>query len=285
MPEISLSVIVDPTLEGLIPEAISYETGLTRKEVSDPTLYAYDHHGIEFTSTDPGALTSFYEDLLQGRPMPLKFATKEIRGIDTLVALALFYHRDLVTHPNTPGLIYAADLVHRRGIPAYAHIDSELAEFFRTLEYMFVGKQTREEIGEAIRQSIAWLYEYVTNDNIPNISRNRPEPQILEVGSQGFVLAQNNTHDLLRGWVELYRMGFLKGFLVSPEGDEYRHVLASRKSLYLQFDLSKAASLLNSVEEALGNSPEWQASELWLSSPPHGTVILVRDLLEIFVRV
>lgn len=282
--EVKLEVVVDPLISGLIEGAVSYETGLTRAQVADPTLYAYEHHGKEFTATDPGALTSFFEDMILGRTVPLKFATPMIRGVDTLFAITLFLHRDLSTHPQMPGYIACVDLVHRRGLPMYAHIDPELTRFFRLLGAIFPPNQSKAEQGERLRIAVGWIYEFVTNGNLPHLGPEMPRPKILNEGTNGFVLA-TISEDLHAGWVELFRQGHLRGLLISDEKSGRRHVLASRKSVFIEFNLSRAAEILNEMERAMGEPAEWQADELWLRSPEEGTTILVSHLLEVFLRV
>src|SRR5215831_14816074 len=98
-----LNVRIESALTGPIESAVSFETGLTRRQLQENI--AYEHHGEDFSPDDKGALPSFFEDLLLGRPMPPTFATRSIQDVDTLVAIALFLHRDLATHPNTPGFV------------------------------------------------------------------------------------------------------------------------------------------------------------------------------------
>lgn len=282
--EVRLEVSVDPQNKGLVYDAISYETGLTRAQVCDPTAYGYDHHGPEFTGTDPGALTSLFEDTIQGRPLPIKFATARIGGVDTLFAIALFLHRDLATHPQMPGLVASVDLVHRRGLAMYGHIDLELAKFFRLLGALFPPTLSKQEQGDRLRLAVGWIYEYVANGILPHLGPPLALPKVLEVGSNGFVFAKI-ADELHEGWVELYREGHLRGFLITDEHNGRRRVLASRKSVFIDFNLSRAAGILNEMEESMGNPPEWVADELWLHSPPDGTSILVSHLLEVFLRV
>lgn len=282
--ELPLQVLVDPKVAGYLEDTICYETGLTRAQAADPQLYAYEHHGEGFTATDPGALTSFFEDVLLGRPLPLKFATPQIR-LDTLFAIALFLHRDLATHPAMPGLIANVDLVHRRGLAMYAHIEPDVTLFFRLLGALFPQKQSKGEQGDHLRAAITWIYEFVQNGTLPHLGPALPEPTLLELGSNGFVFASLSTPDLHGGWVELYRRGFLRGVLLGPSKRDRHPVLASRKSVYVDFNLSRAAEILNEMERAMGEPPEWVADELWLHGPEDGTLILVSQLVEVFVRV
>jgi len=282
--DLPLSVTIDPSLTGLVDGAVSYETGLTRAQAADPHLYAYEHHGHEFTATDPGAFSSFYEDVILGRPMPLQFATSRIRGIDTLFAITLFLHRDLATHPAMAATVAAVDLVHRRGLPMFGHVEPDLGRFFRLLAVMFPEGLSKGEQGDRLRAVVGWIYEYITNGALPHLGAEPPSPKVLQEGSNGFVVAEVTT-DMYAGWVELFRAGHLRGVVVERERDGRRRVLASRKSVFVPFNLTRAAEILNKAERILGEEPGWTADELWLRSPEEGTLVLVSHLVEVFLRV
>jgi hypothetical protein len=283
--EIQLQVLVDPKVNGLVKDAISFETGLTRAQAADPHLYAYEHHGAEFTLVDPGALWSFYEDVLLGRPLPEKFVTRTLENFDTLYAITLFLHRDLVTHPATPGLLASVDLAHRRGIQGLAHLAPDLVNFLVMVTLLFTRETSKKEQGEQLRTVVGWIYEHVTEDRLPHVGQQLPTATILETGTNGFVVAEGRGR-LNLTWIDLYRQGYLRGVLLGPPGKAgHREVLGSRKSVYVPFNLVQAASLLNQIEAALGQPPEWTADELWLRSPPTGTLIDIPHLMEVFLRV
>lgn len=279
---LNLEVVVNPEIKGYHEGSICFETGLTRDQVSDPVLYAYDHHGEGFNQAAPGALTCLLEDILQGRPMPLKFVTPRIR-LDTIFAITLFLHRDLATHPSVPGIIASVDLVHRRGLPMYGHVDSDLTRFFGLLEAMFSVLLSKKEQGAALGTAVGWIYEFVYNGNLPHLGSPIVPPTVLNVGSNGFVFASTEG-DLHAGWVELYRQGYLRGVLIGREGMDRTTALASRKSVYVDLNLSKAAEILNEMECAMGEEPFWRADEQWLSSPPGGTLLLPSQILELLIR-
>lgn len=278
--QVKLEVDVNPEFDGLVEGAVSFETGLTREQAADPTLYAYEHHGAEFSATDPGALSSFHEDVILGRPMPTKFACRTLNGPDTLVAIALFLHRDLATHPSFPGVVASVDLAHRRGPQGLAHIDPELA----SLLLHILDNSTPKNESARLSDGVRWIYEFVNQYGTPP-GRSIPQPQIKDAGSRGFVVAELTRGALVPGWVRLYQMGYLRGFLVGPERDGRRPVVASRKSVFVDFNLVRAASIFNEVEAAMGQAPEWRADELWLYSPSKGTALSVEDLKEVFLRV
>ena len=284
--EIQLQVLVDPKAKGLIEEAISFETGLTRAQAGDPLLYAYEHHGPEFTLVDPGALSSFYEDVLQGRPLPGKFVTPKI-NFDTVFAITLFLHRDLATHPAVPGIFASVDLAHRRGIQGLAHLPSDLANFLVALALLFEKPLSKKAEGEQLRTVVEWVYAYVSEDRLPSIGQGiSATPKILDAGTNGFVVAEDSSGLLSLAWLDLYRQGFLRGVLFGAlRAGGRRDVLASRKSVYVPFNLVRAASLLNEVEAAMGQPPGWNADELWLRSPTLGTTLDTATMMEVFLRV
>jgi hypothetical protein len=282
--EIQLQVSIDPKNQGIIQDAISFETGLTRSQAAGADLYAYEHHGAEFTAVDPGALTSFFEDVVLGRPLPLKFAASFIR-LDTLFAITLFLHRDLATHPSLPAVVAEVDLVHRRGLAMYGHVDSDRSKFFRLLGALFPSTLTKAEEGERLRIAVEWIYEYVKNGALPHLGPDFPAPGIVEVGSNGFVFATTPSADTHAAWVELYRLGFLRGVLVGPEERGRRQVLASRKSVFVEFNLYRAADILNEMEHAMGEPAEWALDELWLRGPSEGTILLVSQMMAVFLRI
>jgi hypothetical protein len=280
-----LNVRVEGTLSGSIENAVSFETGLTRGQLQT-TEVAYEHHGEEFSPEDRGALPAFFEDLLLGRPMPTTFATRSVQDIDTLMAIALFLHRDLATHPNTPSFVSLVDFVHRRGLPALAHIEEPLARFLSALRSHFPESSlSQRELSARLISAIGWIREYIHEGTLPVLG---PAPsssvRVLDQGTGGFAVAETSGC-LWDGWVELYRLGFLRGVLISAAGDR-KKVLIARKSHHVRFDLSTAARLLNQVEIVMAEAPEWTVSRdaLWLEQPA-GTLILLKDILAILLRV
>lgn len=284
MPEVQLQVEVNPDSIGLIGGAISFETGLTREQAADPTLYAYEHHGQDFSIADPGSLSSFYEDLVLGRPMPTKFVTRAIGGIDTVFAITLFMHRDLVPLSIVSGAVTSVDFVHRRGIAGLAHIDESLAVFLYGLTSLVPKENTRIEEAVNLKKLVGMVRDYLSSGYLP-YQNPLPIPTVKDVGSDGFVRGEVRRGSLILAWAFLFRSGYLKGFVVGPDEGGRRAVVATRKSVYVSFNLPKAASLLNEIEVRLGNRGEWSADELWLHSPSGGTRLEEAELLEVFLRV
>lgn len=284
MPQIEFNAKIDPDLPSVVPDAVSFETGATRSQAGDPALFVYEHHGQEFGKADPGALTSFFEDLILGRPLPLTFATHRIRDIDTIFAMALFFDRSLAIHPAMPGIVAAVDLVHRRGTPMLGHIDADLGRFFRVLRSYFPEDGLpKRELGERVTKVIGWIADFL-DGRPPSLGAPWPSVRIIDVGTNGFVLAET-PGSLPSGWIELYRRGFLRGLLVGPDRDSRRAVLAAKKSAFVDFDLTKAASIFNEAEQASGELPGWRADRLWLWGPDEGTLLRVSEMLEVLQRV
>jgi hypothetical protein len=284
-----LNVRIEKGLPPLVEGAVSFETGATREQLADPSQIAYEHHGPEFSPLERGALPAFFEDLLLGRPMPLVFATPQIQDVDTLVAISLFLHRDLATHPAMPGFVYLTDFVHRLGLPALAHIDEDLARFFSALRtYLPDEGLSQRDLSNRIQHAVSWTRKYIHEGSVSLLgSAQVSSVQVLDQGTSGFVVAQCQG-PLLDGWVELYRLGFLRGILVSSaQQNDRRHVLIARKSVYVLFDLKAAGRILNQMESAMGELPDWTVDPngLWLKSPRDGTLILLQDTTQILIRI
>ncbi len=287
VPQLEFNAKIDPTLPAVVPDAISFETGASRKQAGDPDLFVYEHHGVDFGPADPGALTSFFEDMILGRPLPLVFATHQVRDLDTIVAMALFFQRTLAIHPAMPGFVACVDLVHRRGPAMLGHIEPNLGRFFLLLRTVFPEKGlSKRELGERIATAIRWITEYL-DGGPPALGIPWPSVRVLDVGTDGFVVAETSGH-LPGGWVELYRKGHLRGLLIGPDIEGRRKVLIARKSPTVSFDLSTAAEVFNEMERAMGELPEWRLAgspSTWLWGPERGTLLRVGQMLELLKRV
>jgi len=283
---VELNVRIEKNLPAVVPDALSFETGASKAQAEDPSLCIYEHHGVEFSSYSRGALPSFYEDLLLGKALPLTFATPAVHDVDTLTAIALFLHRDLATHPATASFVYTVDFVHRLGFPSLAHIEPRLAQFLSVLRcYVPDNGVTPRELSERLTTAVKWVREYIQDGMTPSLSGTNPRVRVIDVGSNGFVLAEANA--LWDGWLELYRLGFLRGLLTEVVDQDRRRVLAARKSLYVPFNLEMAGKLLNQMELAMGEPPDWKLSPdgLWLEGPSDGTLILIKHVMDVLVRV
>lgn len=281
--ELRLQLVIDPTFSKVTPDAVTFETGADPEEVADTNLLAYEHHGEGFAPGSPGALTLFYQDLIFGVPMPLTLAMHQVAHVDSILAAALFCRRELVVHPAMPGIVYGAELYHRFGLPALAHVPEDLGRFFQLLVDFFPSGLNREETGNRLVSAIGWVHEYLFQGTLPHLGSSAASFRILEVGSDGFVIAESARAS--QGvWVEVFRKGHLRGVLFGPEKDGFRSVLVAKKTPRLAFDLEKAAGALNELEFKAGGNPEWVVDGLFLTSPPEGTVILPSILVQVFLR-
>lgn len=283
--ELTLAVIVDKAVPVIATDTISFETGASPAQVREVALHAYEHHGEGFTADTPGALQRFYEDLLLGRPMPLRFATRGIADFDVLFAVALFLHRDLIIQPNTPATIAMVDAAHRIGLPYIAHLDPGFGRFLRRLRVYFPSDLGKREIGERMTQAVEWVREYILDGRLPHLGNDSHSLRVIDQGTRGFVFAQAEG-PLLDAWLDAFRRGFLRGFIVGPDREGgRRNVLAARKSPYVSLNLHQASEWLNEMERAMGEPGLWKAEPLWLHGPMDGTVILPSHLMEVFLRV
>lgn len=282
-----LNVRIDKTLPVIVPGAVSFETGATRQDL-EGIEFVYEHHGGGFSTSDKGALTQFFEDLILGCPFPLTLATHSVKDVDTLLAISLFLHRDLATHPTMPELVYTVDFVHRLGLPALAHIAEDKARFFSALRDYFPEKGlSQRELSARVTTAVGWVREYVHQGTLPVLGPvAQTEVRILNQGTDGFVVAVTKG-SLWDGWVELYRLGFLRGILVEYVAGDRQRVLVTKKSHFVRFDLGSAARVLNQIETATGEPPEWTVTKdgLWMQGPATGTLLLLRQILEILTRV
>lgn len=280
-----LNVRIDRSLPPVTESAINFETGLTRSQLVDPAIVGYEHHGVEFTHSDRGSLPSFYEDLLLGRPLPPTFATNGVRDVDTLVAIALFLHRDLALQPAMPGFVNAVDFVHRLGAAGVAHIDEPTALFIDGARNIIPEAGSPRDIGDLVPVAVRWIREYVADGSSPfRNMRQHAGARILDQGTEGFVFASTEG-GLSEGWLELFRAGFLRGILIKSRGDR-NAVSITRKSKHVRFDLNSGCRILNHIERAMGEPESWELSDdgLWLTHAS-GTLILPSDMLEVLVRV
>lgn len=276
MPSLDLKVSLDPDAPAVLPDTLTFETGANLQQVADPTTFAYNHHGPGFGAAHPGALTAFFEDLVLGRPMPLRMVARGIEGVDTVVAFAFFLQRDLAIAPRAPGFVGTVDFLHRRGMTAMGHTDPELEQLVCLLN------EPEGSLSEWLPRAIGWVRDYVLEGKVPGTPR-AADVRELDRGTNGFVVATTAGQQLQRAWVELYRRGHLRGVLFGPECQGFLPVMMSRKSAYVDFDLAKAAAILNEMELGMGMEPSWTLDGLWLSTP--GTYLMPEHVLQVAVRV
>ncbi len=286
-----LHVHVQRDLPPVSPGAISFETGAGRDEVlqeepREDGAVLYEHHGEGFSPESEGALSHFYRDLLLGRALPLTFCTRRVADLDTLVALGLFLHRDWAIHPRMPSLVGQVDLAHRGGDALLAHVDQELADLFHNVRLYFALGIGPRDVGERLPLALGWVKDYLDTGTV-SLPVPRPQIEVLDVGSNGFVYARApQGGDLRDAWLALYRAGHLRGLCVSPTSDQRLHARVQKKSAYLDLDLHRAAQALNTVESVMGEPATWAVlGDLTLVSPATGTRLGAPDLLNILQRV
>ena len=224
-------------------------------------------------------LGSFYHMLISGSPLPLTLVIRSLEDVTTLLAIALFLHRDLSIHPSMPGLVTAFNLVCDEPFWGPAHIDRDLARFLRHLQqYVSQTGLDKRQQGECVASSVQWIREYVHLGNLPQMAPEPPPPSVLLTGSDGFVLAKTEKN-LPLGWVELFRQGHLKGILIGPSVNDRRPVTIARKSPAVTFGLDRLQAALEAVEDALGEISSWSLTEDTLSTP--GTLMTLQHLLQL----
>lgn len=275
-----LKFFYEPKAPPLVDGYVTYETGATPEQATNPHLFTYEHHTEGFGLAGPGALTCLYEDLSLGRVMPPSLVVNRINDLDTLVAATLFLHRGLLTLPLTVGFVAQVDLVHRRGYTFIGHLDPDLGRFVRLLRAYFPTELTPSEVNARLPTAVGWIVEYLKEGKYPSLGAPFPLTTVYETGPYGFVVAETKG-SLPEGWFDLYRKGYSQGVLFGPRvNGTLLPVLISRKSAFVPLNIEHAAFLLNEGEQALGGAPRWAIHGDWLWSPPEGSLQLATRIVE-----
>jgi len=270
MPDLEFRVIIDPDLDRQIDGVVAFGD-----------FDASDHSSVIYRDDETHL---FCRDLILGRHYPMTLVMRSLGSLGSLVSCAIYLHRDLAIHPSVPGLLASVSLVDNYGIVGLAHTDPDLSRFFKLCR-VFLSSAPGEHVKQdRLTTAVGWIRDIILDGQYPALPPDPDPPRILDHGSDGFVLASSSHPDLMSGWENLYRRGYLRGLLIYGAQDMW-HCLAARKSHFLAFDLAKAAQILNAAEQAMGEDPAWTQDGLWLSSPPSGTLILPSDLLRVFLRV
>jgi len=226
-----------------------------------------------------GDLLKFYLSLISGTPLPLTLCVLSVANVSTVMALALFLHRDLAINPATLGVVSAVRLVEEAPFWGPAHIDRDLARLIHhTQRYL---SQPNLQ-GESITSAIEWFRDYLRQGTLPQMGASPSPPAVHLTGSDGFVLAETAGAFQL-GWIELFRQGFLRGILIGPVRGDRRPVMLARKSPVVAFDLNLAAQTLNSMEDAMGEDVKWELKGDALTCS--GTLITIQHMLMLATRV
>jgi len=275
MPDLELQVVVNEDLPYELESGVAFGDFEVREGI------VYDG--------GPENLFHLYRNLLMGRPHALTLYTRRIPWVSSLVAIALFLRRDLAVHPKMAQFVVSADLASNYGAAGLAHVEPDVCSFLRLLrDYVVDQKLGKPELGRRLYQAVEWIGEYILEDCLPNLRPDPEPPQVLDVGTDGFVTALSSRPEITQDdWIPLYRQGFLRGVLFTPPENDFRGYLASRKSSWLTFDLPKAAVWLNEAEKALRGSagPLWEADGDWLWGPEPGTLLPPSSVLDVLTRV
>jgi hypothetical protein len=164
-----------------------------------------------------------------------------------------------------------------------SHLDPTISGFLRSFNRFFPEKLSKLERGERIATAVQWIREYLVDGRIPSLGGQLPDVRVIDIGTNGFVLAET-LNPSVEAWEVLYRRGFLRGLLIGPEVDGSRPVLASRKNVRAWSTLPQCIPFLNDLDSISGGDPEWRQEGDNLRSPSVGTKILVSHLLEVFLR-
>lgn len=270
MEELKLQVLLNKDLESEVEGVVAFGDFKPKGESPGALYSVYEAH-------------LFYRDLILGRHLPLVLVARDLETMGVLLSVALFLHRDLALNPAIPGLLSAVNLMDVHGVVGLAHVDRDLSKFLKFVRAYLT--TTKDKAQDALATAVGWLRAYVLEGRVPALPPDPEPPRPVDWGSDGFVFATSQHSELLLGWEELYREGFLRGVLMHQSGADRWHVLAARKSPYLSFDLQKAASLLNEAEVAMGELPEWVTDGQWLRGPEEGTLIPPSTLLQVFLRI
>jgi hypothetical protein len=224
-------------------------------------------------------------DLALGKPLPLTLVMRAV-DVEAAFAIALFLHRDLVLHPRMPGLLAALRL-NRLGAAGRAHIDRDLARFFRHLESYLSGGPPIERILGIVD---GWILDYVLNDRLPQLTSDKGSLLVDKIGTNGFVVATSCGYSIGSSWEELaweqlFRDGYLRGIVTGPVDSDGRHpVSIARKSQWTHLDLVKAQAAFETAERAAGGQETWNRTTP-LSLSCSGTLIPTDSLVEVLIRV
>jgi hypothetical protein len=268
--ELRLQVVLDKNLGSEIDGVVAFGDFRPKEGATFYAIYNVDEAHL------------FYRDLIMGRSLPMVLVARNLETMGVFVAVTLFLQRDLAVHPAVPGLFSAVNLMDSYGRSGLAHVDRDLSRFLRFLRGYL--SENKGLVQDALATAVGFLRAYILDGVTPSMQAEPEPPRIIDRGTDGFVFATSHHTDLLSGWEELYRQGFLRGLLIHQEGDRC-HVLAARKSPYLSLDLKKAAAILNEAESAMGEPAEWVTDGFWLRGPEGGTLILPSALLQVFLRV
>lgn len=271
MTELQYKVVLDSDSSDRLSESVGFGSFIPADDLS--VVYGEEE------------VLRFYNDLILGRPLPLTFVARGLNNLGTFLAISLFLQRDLVLHPQISSIVSAVTLFDTYGVAGAAHIDRDLSRVLKGLKRVLASPPNgSEDQNQILGFALNLLRDYVEKGKLPPLPPEKDPPVILDRGTNGFVVANQEGLNLSDGWEELYRLGYLRGVLTCPlHGTERWGVLGARKSTFVDLDLVKAASALNDAETAAEGTPEWVSDGLWLVGPTQGTVLLPSMVLRILL--
>jgi len=256
---LDLRLVVDPKVPDNIQDSVLFEVG------NGPY-------------TGPGALLTLYEHLVMGAPLPLLIALREVRTVTSHVAVALFLQRELLVLPGMLPLVLAATYYSQSPLCAI-HLDPALLRFFQVLTVqesdlkLPLGTQA-----ERITTATQWIRDYVYDGQLPDIGPKPPLVEVLDTGTNGFVIGRG------LDYVPLLQEGYLKGIVITPLDEGLNRVQVFRKSPLVGFDLVQARSILNEMERMSGTFLPWVLEENCLRTPEGGTDLPIADIVHILLH-
>ena len=256
---LDLRLVVDPKVPENLPEAVLFGVG-------------------EGPYAGPRGLLTLYEHLVMGAPLPLLIALREVRTVASHVAVALFLQRELLVLPGMLPLVLAATYYNQNPVCAI-HLDPALLRCFQVLTVqesdlqLPLGTQA-----ERITTATQWIRDYVYDGQLPDIGPKAPLVEVLDTGTNGFVIGRGVDH------LPLLQEGYLKGIVVTPLDEGLNQVRVFRKSVLVGFDLVQARSILNEMERMSGTFLPWVLEENCLSTPEGGTDLPIADIVHILLH-
>lgn len=265
MEDLKFQVVLDKNIEPKVKGVVAYGAFETDDPSSTPIYQDVD---------------SFFRDLILGRPLPLTFAAKEVESFGVILAIALFLHRELAIHPDTPAFLACTNLADH-GIIGLAHMDRDLAALFKFMQ-SYMASATKPKA--AIETVVGWIRGYILEKRLPALPPTPDPPRVIDIGTDGFVLATYGQSALVNGWEELFRLGYLRGLLLEALPESRWRALGAKKSDYLRLDLTRAAEAFNEAEMAMAEPAEWQVYGNWLLGPEGGTLLTPSAMMKVLVR-
>jgi len=213
----------------------------------------------------PDALLRFYRDLILGRALPLTLAMRRIGSVGQVMAIALFLRRDMALRPRAALVVAEAGLAEL-GPAGWAHLEPDSRAWWAFLEaYLVVPRLSRQEEGKRLRRAVEWLHEYVEGGRLPPIPTPDSGHRVLNVGTDGFVVAETDSGDYRQVWASLFSSGFLRGILFGPGN----RVVIAKKSDMVSLDLG-------TIRQTLSAEGSWELHGTWLwgeTSLPRDAVV------------